>query len=109
MNLRVEVERLVSASYGFQELSERLHSARSKILAGEGQRDAFGFLANAAGIGDKHDKFISQLADSVNGGVREAEKFHETLRAIAKHYGATDAEIRDQFRRAERDLEERVG
>jgi hypothetical protein len=97
VSVDVDVEALVDAAWEFQYVAEQLRIAKGHADDGDGKGSAFGLLLNTTGMGGKHDRHIAQMTAALAAGIREANRFHTTLVTIARHFGATDAEISARF------------
>ncbi len=97
MVMKASLEALVNAAAGWEGVGLELHTAYSGIVGYESNGSKFGWYADRAGIPAQHDLFISAMADALLAGQTAMNDVADALRDVAKHFGAVDLDVKDQF------------
>ncbi|MFC7503910.1 hypothetical protein ACOACQ_16570 [Nocardioides sp. CPCC 206347] len=97
MVMKASLKALVDAAAGWDGIGLELHNAYSDIVGYESNGSKFGWYADRAGIPAQHDTFIAAMADALLAGQKVMNDVGTALRDVAKDFGATDLDVKDQF------------
>lgn len=89
----VQSEELREESQEWGTRVEALTAAKGLASNGLGQGYKFGFFANQAGLGDKHDQFIRKMVDALTYGEQTFDYLEAALASTANAYDGVDSTV----------------